>query len=321
MRCLIPVVLIWITGCVSHCPHRLHKSLAHCQPECATAHATACEQPQANPRPCAPTLGGPEAAPVCAPAPVAAPPSIRVEHSKPEVEVRQAPVHIKLPPQKIVVPREANDYFQSAQGMAAAQAASPFAAQATPQATVMTPVAVSQSLFGDTVAGRARPGLTFDFIRIPIPFPRFIAVPTQPEFRMTAVQQSVPAQAVMMQQAAFSQAAPMMASAAYPAQNHAVVPVTGQAVVPVQGQAIVPVQGQAVVPVQAAAQMQAMPFQPSVGMSANIAAQPSAAAQCIMIPQQGAAAVQAQANQINPEQMDELCRRWQQYKDTMKKAP
>ena len=78
-------------------------------------------------------------------------------------------------------------------------------------------------------------------------------------------------------------------------QGQAVVPVQGQAVVPVQGQAVVPVQGQAVVPV--------------TGQAA--AAQGVAGAQVLM-------PATAQGVQcLNPQDVEEFCRRVQALKAAM----
>jgi hypothetical protein len=126
------------------------------------------------------------------------------------------------------------------------------------------PLAAPAGLVQAVPVGRARPGITLDFIRIPIPILRLIAVPTTPEITVPLAAPQLVAyqpQAVMPPVAAPQVVAPAAVVPQAPAP--AVVPFQG-AVVPVQGQALLPIQGQAAVP------MVAQPV-----MSAPVAPQPT----------------------------------------------
>ncbi|HKI36850.1 MAG TPA: hypothetical protein VKA46_33670 [Gemmataceae bacterium] len=199
------------------------------------------------------------------------------------------------------------------------------------QMMIMAPqFATSASAAQSVPVGRARPGITFDFFRLPIPYPRLIAVPTTPEVTTIPMAQSV----VALQPQATAFALPMQAQAMVPVQAQAVMPVQAQAVMPVQAQAVMPVQAQAVMPVQAQAfmpvQAQAMaPVQAQAVMP--VQAQAVAPAQTVMvqqampaqalIPQQMAPA-QAVTSMCPPcplrtltlQEAEEICRQLQQYK-------
>ncbi len=240
--------------------------------------------PEACPAAC-PTPCPPEAAPCpAAPCPPAAPPA-----APPKVEVReQPPVHIKLPQQQVIVEAAPQ----------AAQPVAPMAPQvyAAPQAIppqAFTPLSAPTGYVQSVPLGRARPGLTIDFVRIPIPILRLIAVPTTPEVTIPVAAPQMVAfqpQAAPVAYAAPPVAAPPVAAPVAPQQ--AIVPVQGQAIVPVQGQAIVPVQGQAVVPIQAPAAVP-MAAQPMV-------AQPMVAQPLVAAPQA--------AQPLSPQDVEAYCR-------------
>jgi hypothetical protein len=188
-------------------------------------------------------------------------------------------------------------------------------------------------------------GLTFDFIRIPVPVPRFVAIPTTQEITLpmaiapqavgagpvAAMPQTVmyqaavpqaPMAAVLPQAAYYQAAAPQaimqqasvpqaMMQPAVPAAvpeppTHALVPYQAHAIVPYQGQAVVPVQGQAMVPLQGQTAAQPQTF------IANPAAIPQA-------PQPNAFTFvpQPTAQPLRMEDVDEFCRRVQALKNSI----
>ncbi|MCI0457361.1 MAG: hypothetical protein L0Z62_10365 [Gemmataceae bacterium] len=282
MRTLLPLLLV-AAGCHSMyppCPPdccEVRKAPECCPPECAQApppRAQLSMNPCPTPPPEAPT----------------------------QVQVRQPPVvHVKVPPQKVVVqaPAQPSPVAPVAPTAAAPQMAAPY------QSPYQSLGAIAQSV----PVGRARPGITLDFIRIPIPILRLIAVPTTPEITVPwAAAQAIPVAPVPQAlpvaapvaptyvQALPQPVVPVQPQVVAPAQPQAqaVVPVQGHAVVPVQGQAIVPVQGQAVVPVQG---------QP---VAAPVVAQPVA-------PQAFPVAPQA-ARPLSLEEVEEFCRRVQALK-------
>jgi hypothetical protein len=154
-------------------------------------------------------------------------------------------------------------------------------------------------------AGRARPGLTIDFFRLPIPYPRLVAIPTAPEMAMVpmaapqvfAVQpQAVTPVAPMMQQALAAQpqelvaAPPQAAPQLYAVQPQAVTPVA-----PMMQQAFV-AQPQALV---------AAPPQPTVYQPQAVVAAPQAAAPVptqAVVPVQGHAVIPVQGQAVVPVQ-------------------
>jgi hypothetical protein len=182
----------------------------------------------------------------------------------PKVEVcKPRPVHVKAPRSKVILrsppPTVVTPPARAA--VAAPQMVAPSQAMvASPQALTSPAAGVNY-----TVAGRARPGLTIDFIRIPIPFPRLVAIPTTPEITVPVAQPQLtvaqpqavvaaPQQYVAQPQAVVAApqyvARPQAVAVPPPAppqpQARATVPVKGKAVVPVE----VPVRGKAVVPVR-----------------------------------------------------------------------
>ena len=76
---------------------------------------------------------------------------------------KKKPIRIDVPPQKITIQHQPQPVPQVAQ-----------AAAVQSQPMVMMPMAAAGMA---APAGRARPGLTIDFFRMPIPFIRLIAVP------------------------------------------------------------------------------------------------------------------------------------------------
>ncbi len=211
---------------------------------------------------------------------------------KPEVKFRQPKtIHVKLPPQKIVVESQ--------------QQCPPAPPHAMPQQMMMAPTQAAPMYqpqaapgFFQNVTQGARLGLTFDFLRIPIPIPKLIAVPTAPAvpMMMAAQQPVIAAQQPVMAAPQPAMAAPQMARV--PVQGQAVVPVQGQALVPVQGQAMVPVQGQAMVPAQSPQQVM-VPVQRPMAV-------PQAQHRYAIVPQPQAP---AQApRQPTLEELEEFCR-------------
>jgi hypothetical protein len=167
--------------------------------------------------------------------------------------------------------------------------------------------------------GLARPGLTFDFVRIPIPFPRLIAIPTTPQITIPfaapqavafapqaaapVMQQFAPAPvAPVVQQVAAAPVAPFVQQVAAP---QAMMPVSGQVTVPVQGQVTVPVNGQVTVPVQGQVPV---PAGAVFTQPAPIAAAPQVvtvqAAPAAPIAPTAPAAPQS----LNPQDVDAFCR-------------
>jgi hypothetical protein len=111
-----------------------------------------------------------------------------------------------------------------------------------------------------SLAGRARPALAFDFVRIPFPILRLVAVPTTPEVTvpMAAQALTVAPQALVQPQAfvqpqalvqpqAVVQAPPVVQPQAIVQPQAQAVPVQGTVDVPVQGSVKVPVEGHAIV--------------------------------------------------------------------------
>jgi len=235
---------------------------------CEPCPASAGAKPVAEPTcPVAP----PAAATPAAAAPVPCPPP-----PPPVVEVRQQPqqqqdIQVQMPapkiiintpaPQTITLPAQQPVLTQPPQ---MPQLAS-YGMQAIPAGAQVTQIPT----------GRARLGLTLDSIRIPIPIPRFIAVPTTPEVVLPAVVgaygatpaafPTMPMAAAPMMQAAYAQPVqpmmmqpqmmqPQMMAAAYqqPVQTMQpmmmpapmVAPAAPPAMLPVQGQLTVPVAGQ-----------------------------------------------------------------------------
>lgn len=284
---------------------------------CESACTESCVEPCSNPKPCRTETVVERSAPCAAPC--------AAKSCAPEVEVRAAaPVHVKLPPQKIVVENAPQAQVQQVQPQLAYAQTAMMAPQAQVQSVPVMAMAESGSDFEHTLASSARPGLTFDFIRLPIPIPKLVAVPTAPRMRAFSMSmpqavpvQSVPMQSVPMQSvpvqtmpvqsmAATQMVQPVQAMQMPVAQAQTMVPIQGQAVVPVQGQAIVPVQGQALVPVQSQAMVPTQAAQ-------QIMIQPQAQ----IVPTQAATqAAPAQAQgQLTANDLDTICRWWQQQKE------
>jgi hypothetical protein len=198
---------------------------------------------------CPEQLPYPQSSRPCAPP---APPQCQ----PPQVDVRAAPpVHVKLPQQQIVLE----------QAPAAPPAAPPMMAQpvapAAPQMVAMpqsyAPMSAPGVIVPAAPVGRARPGIALDFIRIPIPFPRLIAVPTTPEVTIPiAYQPQVPAAPVYAAAPVYPAApvAPPVQAPVYQVQAP-VAPVMAQPVMaqpvvaqPVAVQPVAPQQPQAISP-------------------------------------------------------------------------
>lgn len=296
MRKLTPLLLLIAVGCHA-CPRFFDcsgtcvgkETIVECPKE-----KVDCPPPRAVKE-----IAQPE--PVCARPPV-------VETKQPE------PIRIKIPPQKIILQNEAAPHgmvqpqsMVQPQGMVQPQSmVQPQAAMVQPQMMMVPTSAVTSS-----PVGAARPGLTFDFIRIPIPFPRLIAVPTQPQMQAVAVapQAMVMPQAMVAPQAAMvmPQAA-MVQPQAMVMPQAAMVPVQPQAaMIPVQPQAAM-VQPQAMIPVQPQAAM--VPVQPQAAM---VHVQPQAA----VVQPQAMVPVQPQAQGISLREAEEFCRMVQEMKRRM----
>lgn len=161
------------------------------------------------------------------PAPECPVPEAKCAPPKPHVEIRQSPpVHVKLPRPQVIVETAAAP-VAPAQPMVAAQPIAPVAPQvAAPQ--VYAPVAATGI---HRPINRARLGLTLDFIRLPIPVPRFIAVPTAPEAHvaLAPVAPVAPVAPIAYQQPV----APVYAAPAAPIAAYQPVPVAPYAAQPV----------------------------------------------------------------------------------------
>jgi hypothetical protein len=245
----------------------------------------------------------------------------------PEIEIKAPkPIHIKMPPQQYIIEngmqQQAMAYGQQ-QAMMQPQSFAPqsfapqsFAPQAAaPQQVMMMPVMQPQSA---GPAGRARPGLTLDFFRLPIPFPRLIAVPeAAPQMQAVAMvmpqsfapqsfaPQSFAPQSFAPQSFAPQSFAPQSFAPQAAPQQHVMVPVPGTVDVPVQTMMKVPYQAHVPVPVQ-----------PQSFVPQSMAVQPQA---MIGVPQATAgfrpqSAVQPQMQGITLQQAEEFCRMVEQMK-------
>jgi hypothetical protein len=272
MRKLLPFLFFIVVGC--HCP-RIFDGFA-CTKDTSDCKDTAdCVPKQRNAEaPC------PKQA--CE---VICPPQ-KCEQA-PEVEIKAPkPIYVRLPQQKIVVQNE-----MQPQAMAVAQpqpvmqpqsfAPQSFAPQsAAPQQMMMVPVAQPQSA---GPAGRARLGLTFDFFRLPIPFPRLIAVP-EAVAPVQAVAMMAPQSFAPQSFAPQSFAPQSFAPQSAPAQQHVMVPVPGTVDVPVQTMMKVPYQAHVPVPVQSQAFVpQSAPVQTQVMSPQPATPQPQAAPRVVCI--------------------------------------
>lgn len=258
---------------------------------------------------------------------------------QPSMVRKEAPapqkIQVKVPPPNVFVNAQVAPQPASPQAYAAPQMmASPQVAPSSPyQVAPLTAMSYAHSV----PVGRARPGITLDFIRIPIPFPRLIAVPTVPEVtvpvsapQMVAMQSqafatapvmpqavAVQPQAVVttMPQAAVAQPLVPAAPQAMPVASQATVPVQAQAVVPVQGQAVVPVQGQVIVPVQGQAMISA-PGQALAPAPAQAIAVQATLPQTAAVPQTVVLSPQAQKT-LSPAEVEAFCRQVEAYKKAM----
>jgi hypothetical protein len=278
MRKLLPSLLFFVVGCY-HCPRFF--DCDSCTKDAADCKETAdCGPKQRNAEAPCPK----QACDVkCPPQKCEQAPEIQINAPK--------PIYVKLPQQKIVVQNE-----MQPQAMAMAQqqptmqpqsfTPQSFAPQSAPQQMMMVPIAQPQSA---GPAGRARPGLTFDFFRLPIPFPRLIAVPEAvPPVQAVAMMapQSFAPQSFAPQSFAPQSFAPQSA----PAQQHVMVPVPGTVDVPVQTMMKVPYQAHVPVPVQSQAFVpQSAAVRPQLMSPQATTAQPQSTAQPVVcIPAQQA---------------------------------
>lgn len=317
MRKLTPLLLLIAVGCHA-CPR-----FFDCTGSCVGKETIVeCPKEKAD---CPPPRAVKEIAqpePVCAKPPV-------VETKQPE------PIRIKIPPQKIILQNEAAPHaMMQSQPMMQPQGMVQPQSMVQPQAAMVQPqmMMVPTSAMTSSPVGAARPGLTFDFIRIPIPFPRLIAVPTQPQMQAVAVAP----QAMVMPQAMVAPQAAMVMPQAAMVQPQAMIPVQPQAamvqpqamvmpqaaMVPVQPQAAM-VQPQAMIPVQPQAAM--VPVQPQAAM---VHVQPQAAVvqpqamvpvqpQAAVVQPQAMIPVQPQAQGISLREAEEFCRMVQEMKRRM----
>jgi ribonuclease E len=227
--------------------HSLENCMPCCETPCCSAANALCHESSA-------VL--PPAAPPAAPCP------------PPQVEFRALEaIHVKAPRQKVVIttPAPVEQEAVTPQAVAPqvvyAQAA-PAQAQAAPVApfAAMAFSAAGPATIQSVPANRARLALGLETIRVPIPFPRFYAVPETQEVTMPVQQTIVQGQAfpAPVQAASFAVQAQALPAQMIPVQS-APAPVTVQAqAMPSQ---LVPVQAQAqMVPVQAVA----MPVQQTI---------------------------------------------------------
>jgi hypothetical protein len=284
----LPLACLALLGTNSGCT-----LLSLCQPcgeeivasHCSRSYPKECPEPGGEGCPCP----GPNPAPTSCPreesCPAPCPPQ-QVTAPPPHVEIHQAPtVHVKAPAPQVVVetaPPVQPQAFQPQQAFMSPQYA------AAPQPQGMMALAPMGGAFQSAPVGRARPGLTLDFIRVPIPILRLVAIPTTPEYAAVPIaaapyfpaapvapqpypvaaapqpmipQPVLPAPPMMAAPAPVApvpvavpqpvvQPAPVAVAPPPQAPTHTIVGIQGQAIVPVQGQAVVPVQGQAIVPLQ-----------------------------------------------------------------------
>jgi hypothetical protein len=299
MRTLLPLLLFLLVGC-NHCSRLIGgdscaAEVEDCKPPRGTRHLPVAEAPCPTPAPkdCLQT------------------PEIEVQASK--------PIHVKLQPQKIILQNEAQpQQMMQPQSVAPQQMMQPqsFAPQSgAPQQVMMMPVMQPQSA---APAGGARPGLTIDFFRLPIPFPKLIAVPdAAPQMQAVAMvaPQSYAPQAYAPQSYAPQAFAPQSFVPQAAPQQHVMVPVPGTVDVPVQTMMKVPYQAHVPVPVQpqsfaphsVAVQPQSVAVQPQ-GMIPIV---PHGA----VCPPQAGAAPQMQG--ITLQQAEEFCRLVEQMKKQM----
>jgi hypothetical protein len=235
MRNLLPLLFFVAVGC-NHCPRLFDCNSCARDGECKET------------ADCGPKQRGPEVPCPKQPCEEARPPQ-KCEQA-PEIEIRAPkPIHIKVPQQKIIVPEEVQPQAIQQPAMQP-QSFTPqsFAPQSmAPQQMMMVPMAQSAG-----PAGRARPGLTLDFFRLPIPFPRLIAVPeAAPVMQAVAVMapQSFAPQSFVPQSFAPQPAPQAFVPQAAPVQQHVMVPVPGTVDVPVQTTMKVPYQAHVPVPV------------------------------------------------------------------------
>lgn len=320
MRTILPTLLLFALGC-QHCP-RVFDCSNSCVTEEVECPKEACRTPKRVSRPvedCPPERVEKKPAEVC---------------EKPQVEKKTPQtIHIKMPQERIIVhvDQHGNPISPQQLAMMQQQQAQSFTPQSfapqpgvQPQSMVMMPVVQPQS----APSGRARPGLTIDFFRLPIPFPRLIAVPDAPQQVQMAMFQPQSFVPVPQQQTFQPQSfVPQPQQQAFVPQSFSPQPqiFQPQSMMPVQGSVNIPVQGTVNVPVQGHVPV---PVQPQSFVPQSAAVQP----QSLMVPQQqrvipvvpqsftpqSAVVAQPQMQGISLEQAREFCRLVKELEDRMK---